>query len=71
MFLLCCMNYELCHEHFSQIKSKIFIEYMQAAYKHKIRNRQGQTAYARPRVYDEKLNCSNLDLKHDTILVFK
>ena len=37
--------------------------------KHKLRNIQGQAAYVRSRMYDEKLNCSNLDLKHDTILV--
>ena len=52
-------------------QSKIFIEYMQSAHKHKVRNRQGQAAYVRPRMYGEKLNCSNLDLKHDTILVLK
>ena len=50
------------------IKSKIFIENMQLVHKHKVRNRQGQAVYVRPRTYDEKLNCSNLDLKHDTIL---
>ena len=44
---------------------------MQSAHRHKVRNRQGQAAYVRPRMYGEKLNCSNLDLKHDTILVLK
>ena len=52
-------------------QTKIFIEYMQSAHKHKVRNRQVQAAYVRPRMYGEKLNCSYLDLKHDAILVLK
>ena len=44
---------------------------MQSAHKHKVRSRLRQAAYIRPRIYGEKLNCSNLDLKHDTILVLK
>ena len=44
---------------------------MQLAHKHKVRNRQGQAAYVRPRMVGEKLNCSHLDLKHYTILVLK
>ena len=44
---------------------------MQSAHKHKVRNRQVQAAYVRPRMYGEKLNCSYLDLKHDAILVLK
>ena len=37
---------------------------MQSAHEHKVRNRQGQAAYVRPRMHGEKLNCSNLDLKN-------
>ena len=45
---------------------------MQSAHKHKVNNRQGQAAYVRSRMYNsEKFNCSNLDLKHDTMLVLK
>ena len=40
---------------------------MQSADKHKVRSKQGQAACVRLRMYDEKLNCSNLDLNHDTI----
>ena len=40
---------------------------MQSAHKHTVR----QATYVRPRMFSEKLNCSNLDLKHDTILVLK
>ena len=43
---------------------------MQSAHKRKVRNRQ-RASRLRPRMYGEKLNCSNLDLKHDTILLLK
>ena len=52
-------------------QSKIYIEHMQSTHEHQVRNRHGQAAYVRPRMYGKKINCSNLDLRHDTILVLK